>query len=266
MTTLPTLHQLLVQEGRSIAAQSSPACDPKLRHCCHFWPASRGGGARFSTHFRHCLASTPHLLFLQTPKGGTVPPPAKHAELTYLQERYFYRYFWTPRRSWALLSPNMQRIAAAGLQRAVHAFPSGNVVRVQRRTRGFSPAIAFRARHHPFAPTRPCRKGADWFVLSRPVFEGLQARTRAAPELVRYFRRTYIPTESFFHTVLLPTWESQNAGTNLHHRRFSGGPHPDVLTEDDFAELRTSGQFFARKFDSSSAGLLNRIDRKLLSS
>jgi hypothetical protein len=211
------------------------------------------------------LEATPHQLFLQPYEGGTVPPPPKRRPLTHEQERYFYRYFWMPGRPWALLPPRLQHITAAGGERLLQALPTGGYVRIQRRTRGFSPAIAFRTRKHPFTPTRPCRMGADWFALSRPVYEDLETRTRAAPELLRYFRRTFHPTESFFHTVLLPSWESENAGTNLHYYHFSGGPHPDVLTESDYAQLRASSKFFARKFDLSSEALLDRIDRELLS-
>lgn len=212
------------------------------------------------------LTSTSHLLFLETPAGGTVKPPTAHdAKWTYLQDRYFYRYRWVPQRTWSRLSPSAQRFVAAGMQRAVRGLAPRRSFRVQRRPRGFSPALGTRTREYPFTPLRPCRKGSDWFAISRPVFDDLLEQIEASPDLVRYFRRTYLPIESFFHTLLLPTWESNNAGHNLHYRRFiEGRSHPEILDEDDWEQFVASGGFFARKVDATSSALLDRIDRELL--
>ncbi len=215
------------------------------------------------------LADTRHSLFLQTPEGGSVPaPPAEHGEdgeWAYLQDRYFYRYRWVPQGLWAKLGVPTQRVISGGLQHVVRFLVPGGAVRVQRRPGGFSPAIGVRVRRHPFTADRPCRKGSDWFAISRPVFDDLLDRAASAPTLVEYFRHTYLPTESFFHTVLLPYWESDNADHNLHFRRFvPGHAHPEVLREADWDELVASHRFFARKFDPPDVAVVDRIDRDLL--
>ena len=129
----------------------------------------------------------------------------------------------------------------------------------------FSPGIGVAAREHPFTTDRPCRKGSDWFLISRPVFDDLLDQVASSPELVEYFRHCYCPNESFFHTLLLPRWEARNAGQNLHYLRFVGtGAHPEIVGEADWDALDDSGAFFGRKFDATDTALLDRIDRELL--
>jgi hypothetical protein len=217
------------------------------------------------TELDDLLAHTSHRLFLDAPAGGRVPLPAAHTEWTYLQDRYFYQYHWVPQRWWAKLPPGAQRIMSGGMKRVIGSGSQGRRMRVQRRTRTLSPALGIRAREHPFTPDRPCRKGSDWFVISRPVFDDLRKQIDEDLELVQYFRRTYLPIESLVHTVLLPTWEDQNAGHNLHYRRFvPGRAHPEFLDDSDWGDFVAGGAFFARKFGPGSTELLDRIDRELL--
>ncbi len=212
------------------------------------------------------LEATPCSLFLEAPEGGPVPaPPAEHGEWAHLQDRYFYRYRWVPQRLWAKLGLLNQRIVSNAMQRVVRWLVPGGAVRVQRRPRGFSPAVGIRTRRHPFTPERPCLKGSDWFTISRPVVDDLLDHVRREPALVEYFRHTYCPNESFFHTVLLPEWEAKNAGSNLQYHRFAPNrAHPDVITEADRDELVASRAFFARKFDPEDTAVVDRIDRELL--
>jgi hypothetical protein len=139
-------------------------------------------------------------------------------------------------------------------------------VRVQRRPRNaFSPGLGTRVRNPPFTDARPCRKGSDWFALSRRVFDDLMDEIRRAPELVEHYRHTFCPTESFFHTLLLPRWNDTNAGHSLHCIRFVGErPHPETVTASELDRVITSRAFFARKFDPADRALLDRIDAELL--
>jgi hypothetical protein len=218
------------------------------------------------TDLAEFLTRTPYRLFVETKEAGTADALNSTDEIgKYLRQRYFYQYYWVPQRVWSKLPPTAQRLVGAGLQRAVRGLVRGGALRVYRRPRGFSPGIGVRARRTPFTPERPCRKGSDWFALSRPVFDDLLERVGASPEYVRYFQRTLMPTESFFHTLLLPTWESENAGDNLQYRNFVGQrSHPEILGEQDWEMLIACGEFFARKVDATSAGLLDRLDRERL--
>jgi hypothetical protein len=160
----------------------------------------------------------------------------------------------------------MQRAVSRGAKVTVKSFSRSSRHLIQRRPRGFSPGLGVAVSEHPFSAQRPCRKGSDWFALSRAVYDDLLHETRRSPELLAYFRRTYMPTEAYLHTLLLSKWGQENAGSNLHFARFTPtGAHPDTLTDDDFDELVGSREFFARKFDAGAAGLADRIDRERLS-
>jgi hypothetical protein len=215
------------------------------------------------------FAATPHQLFLDTSRNGVVyPPPPGRDALTYAQERYFYRYRWLPASAWSRFGPRARRSLGAGSQRLARLLSSSGALRVQRRPENrFSPGLGVRARRHPFTTDRPCRMGSDWFAIARPVYDDLLEQMARSPDLVEHFRRTYLPTEAFFHTFLLPRWDAQNAGHNLHYLRFVGSrAHPEMVSDDDWAELVDSGAYFARKFDATHTALLDRIDRVLLSS
>jgi hypothetical protein len=212
------------------------------------------------------LAHTRHQLFLRMDDfDPVVQPPARRDEWTFLHDRYFRHYRWVPARWWRRLGPQLQRTVSGGAKATVQSLSRGKWLRLQRRPRGFSPGLGVVAREHPFTAERPCRKGADWFAMSRPVFDDLVGEMQRAPEVLTHFRRTYIPTESFLHTLVLPKWEPLNGGTNLQFVRFRPNrAHPDILTADDWDDLVSSGEFFGRKFDPSDTDLLDRIDRERL--
>jgi Core-2/I-Branching enzyme len=88
---------------------------------------------------------------------------------------------------------------------------------------------------------------AHW-CLSRACLE--HAATRD-PDLVRFFRWSSSPDETFFQTVLL---NSPLAATlvndDLRYTDWSlGGPSPKVLTIHDLERMLRSSALFARKFD-----------------
>ncbi len=220
------------------------------------------GGRELADH----LAATSHELFVALEDGPVTPPRTPGAPHSYLQDRYFYRYSWVPQGAWSRLSPAARRVVSAGMQRTMRRLSRSGRVRVQRRPGNtFSPGIGVLTTATPFTAARPCRKGSDWFALSRVVFDDLLEQVAASPDLVEHYRRSYCPNESFFHTLLLPRWETANAGHNLHHLRFVGErAHPETVRDADFDELVASGAFFARKFDPADVALLDRIDCELL--
>ena len=116
----------------------------------------------------------------------------------------------------------------------------------------------------PVDAARPCRYGADQFALARPLVEELVRSAASERPLLAHFRRTFIPTESWFHTVLGHRAGELEQQVRLHFARFDGTAHPRILGIADLAELAASPSYFARKVDASSAPLLDRIDVELL--
>jgi hypothetical protein len=175
---------------------------------------------------------------LDSPYDGYVegiyvdPPRRTRGELDEFSRRYFYRYL-SIRDPGAVLR---RAIAAARPALLVRDMPWG--------------VVLGRRCAAPFSPALPCRRGADWLSLSRRSVEVVVSAAETRLELMRHYRRTVLPTESFPHTVL-------HAETALRlssdTRRFTSWPsrsaHPAVLVAADLDRILSSGADFARKFD-----------------
>lgn len=113
-------------------------------------------------------------------------------------------------------------------------------------------------RHKPFG-------GSQWWCLPFAAIDHIDQLLRSETRYVDYWKRTAIPDEMVFHTILGNSGFSVPAGTNhLHYIKWSGGPNPNVLGPSDMDDIKASGQFFARKFDEEQyPGMLDLIDAEL---
>jgi Core-2/I-Branching enzyme len=123
------------------------------------------------------------------------------------------------------------------------------------------PLVPF-ARHvdglHPFG-------GSSYWCLSRQAVYYVHCFLRTHPRYVRFMRRTFIPDEHFFQTILGNSpLRPEIQPHNLHYIEWSGGAHPKIFGVEDLGRLRESGQFFARKFDLAvDEEVLDELDRLL---
>jgi hypothetical protein len=172
------------------------------------------------------------------------PPPWSRTAAPEFSRRYFYRYRPIP-----APRPRLRRaITAARPLLALREMPSGAMLGRRART--------------PFSAAFPCRRGPDWLTLSRRAVATLDAAARSRPGLVRHYRRTLVPTESFAHTVLAAT---PGLRLSADTRRFSvwtpGAHRPAVLRLADLDRILASGADFARKFDVTvDAAVLDALD------
>jgi hypothetical protein len=123
--------------------------------------------------------------------------------------------------------------------------------------------FGWRAHSGPFSPSYPCWHGSNWFGLSRKAAEFVVDSMGCRPGYVEYYRRTIMPCESIFATLIGNEPGLRVAQHALHHIRWAGPrtAHPDVFTCEDLAELRASPEYFARKFDiTRDATILDRLD------
>lgn len=191
-----------------------------------------------------------------------VPPPGAFPTWSEDQRRYWFKHHWIPARAWRLGG------GARGIGRVCRLVISLPRVRdrayYRSRPRGASGGIGVLARRLPFDLNMPCRKGFDYFLLRRDLAEELAASAIRQQELLDHFRHAAIPTEGWFHTVLGSAHESELVPQPLTFCRFGSSAHPRLFVETDLAEAVESQRFFARKFDESSGGLLDRIDVELL--
>jgi hypothetical protein len=172
--------------------------------------------------------------------------------------RYFYRYYRVAggsRFSRSLASRGRGATMARRVQRAQPLLsfkrgPSGLYVGIRRLTLPFNQDFRW-------------YRGSAWFTLSRKAVAVVDRFAARATRRMRYFRRMWVPDESFVATVIL-----NEPGMRVHHDhlrfiRFGAGPHPDILTIKDAEEILSSGKHFARKFDISvDERILDLIDER----
>ncbi len=108
--------------------------------------------------------------------------------------------------------------------------------------------------------------GSAWSMLSRRAIEDILRFTSHRPDVVRFYRHTWIPDEMFIHTALMNARSQTHiVNENLWFIDWGdGGKHPRVLdTGDSDALLDAAGdeseaggparaKLFARKFDAAA--------------
>jgi hypothetical protein len=131
--------------------------------------------------------------------------------------------------------------------------------------------VYFRERPRQFGVRRPrlpfrddlrCWVSSDWPTLNRRALQVVLRTCREERRLMRHYRRTLAPAESFFATALM---NAPGLRVSDDFRRFArfqpGAPSPDVLTSADLDELRACGADFARKLDAGvDARVLDLLD------
>lgn len=110
--------------------------------------------------------------------------------------------------------------------------------------------------------------GSQWWCLTRPAVEYILQLLSSHPEVSRYFRRSFIPDEMFFQTVLANSpYASRVTGDNLTYVDSSSPtpPWPTVLDTTFYPTLMASPKLFARKFDvGHDAAILDLLDQAIL--
>ncbi|GIX13725.1 MAG: glycosyl transferase [Paracoccaceae bacterium] len=104
------------------------------------------------------------------------------------------------------------------------------------------------------------RIGSQWWALRRATAQRLLAHVDANPHLVRFFRTTWIPDETFFQTLVphvTPRAEIENR--TLTFLAFSDYGMPLVLHDDHEALLMAEEHLFARKVSPGARRLRARL-------
>jgi hypothetical protein len=175
-------------------------------------------------------------------------------------QRYLYRYYGVPAPSRLRSRPGKDQ---------------GRGGTVARRLREAQPMLSFkrgpsgvyigiRRLRVPFDDRFRWHRGSTWFTLSRRSLAALGQFARSNPRVMRYFRRMWIPEESFVPTVLLNQPNLRFCLDHLRYIRFGAGRHPAILRIQDLEEVLSSGKHFGRKFDSRVDGrILDLIDERV---
>lgn len=105
--------------------------------------------------------------------------------------------------------------------------------------------------------------GSQWWWLTGACVRHIIRQIDHRPDVVRFFRHSFIPDEAFFQTLVS---NSPYAGdVTGHDLTFAiwdrpQPPYPAIIEADDLALARASGKPFARKFRPSDFALFDRID------
>jgi hypothetical protein len=95
--------------------------------------------------------------------------------------------------------------------------------------------------------------GSQWWCLTRATLEAILQDPRR-PMLERFFRRVWIPDESYFQT-LARSHSRRLESRSLTFSRFDDKGRPQLFFDDHAEVLRASGCFVARKIWPGAAGL-----------
>ena len=166
--------------------------------------------------------------------------------------RYAYRHFELP------------ESLPAGLRRRLSPRSLRSLFYLREPPEGLlAPRLGIRRLRTPYRDGFRCFVSSDWVTLSRRALEALE-RAGADRRLTRYYRRVYIPTESFIATALFNDPALDVAGENRRFVAFDEeGTHARVLTSADLDRLEASGADFARKFDPAVDGdVLDALDER----
>lgn len=179
--------------------------------------------------------------------GRCEPPPLRRT-VDEFGGRYYYRWRRLPTRTGSRLARTAAKARPLLLSKSL---PTGFWLGV-------------RALHSPFDSDLVCHCGPDWFTLSRTAVEAVDHFVRVRPEVLEWYRRTIIPTESFVHTALANNSVLRLSGDNRRYtvwdRRNMTGPR--VLRIEDLDSILASRADFARKFDETVDNtVLDAIDR-----
>jgi hypothetical protein len=132
--------------------------------------------------------------------------------------------------------------------------------------------ISFRSRHiqikwrrrFPFGFRPHC--GSMWWCLTKECVAYIDRFVQEHPAYIRYFRKVFIPDESFFQSIVSNSpYSDRVISDDLRYTDWENpNPlYPRTLESSDFARLMASPKLLARKFDDRSQELLGHMDSEM---
>lgn len=102
--------------------------------------------------------------------------------------------------------------------------------------------------------------GSQWWCLRRRTVESVLAFAKERPDVVRFFRTSWIPDETYFQTLvrhLVP--ETEIVNRTLTFLMFSDYGMPVVFHDDHYDLLLSQDSLFARKISPEATDLTRRL-------
>lgn len=168
--------------------------------------------------------------------------------------RYYQRYWLTSRTIYNFL----HYIHDAGLMKPFIKFRSYPPIHEYRV--GLEPAWV------PFGKEFVWYGGYAWFTLSRRAVQYLRDFAKKNLRIMRYYKHTVIPEESWAQTILLNNKSFNLCNDDKLYIDYSGSRdgHSNVLTIKDYDTITNGNYHFARKFDLTvDPEILDLLDKKI---
>jgi len=121
--------------------------------------------------------------------------------------------------------------------------------------------------YHLFNKNFTCYGGSFFATISQVCAKYLYNFVRDHPRVLDYYKKTFIPEESFIQTVLVNSKQFNLYNSNFRYTDFTASRHghPRILTTKDFSSLTQANIHFARKFDMNvDSIILDKLDRIIL--
>jgi hypothetical protein len=120
----------------------------------------------------------------------------------------------------------------------------------------------FRIRRRVPIPVAP-RFGSQWWTLPRAFVMRLRAEIQQNRALLPFFRKTWVPDEMFFQTMVYLLHDTEKiSGHSLTYYKFTNQGKPIVFYDDHLDFLKTQGFFFARKISGHAQALQAALWRR----
>ena len=175
----------------------------------------------------------------------------------YFYHWYFYRIykFKIPPRLYRLIPiikrKHESRVSLGETARRVQPNQTLPLLRIKYSRPGRHVMLCLRRLSNPFNSDLHCYHGPSWWTLSYRAIHAVRQFIRENPDYLRYYKRTHLPEESFFLTILMNNSSLKICNDNKRYVRWNQkpAPHPAVLTAADFPQIVSSECHFARKIN-----------------
>ncbi len=105
--------------------------------------------------------------------------------------------------------------------------------------------------------------GSQWWCLRRSTIKKLLGLIDSRPDIIRFFKTTWIPDETFFQTLALHVVPREEVESRtLTFLSFSDYGIPTVFYEDHLEFLKAQNHLFARKISANAVGLHRALDKE----
>ena len=157
------------------------------------------------------------------------------------RDRYLYQYW----RSNGYLSR---------WQKALVKLPRMTVNNIQNLVRinsSYGLMLGLHSNSFPFNSHFICYAGSYFHIISRRCVEYLYEFCKQNNRLIVYYKKTFIPDESFIQSVLVNSGLFNFCNNNKRYYNWSNSSNgsPRTFTAIDYSKIVNSNSFFARKFD-----------------